>query len=145
MRIFKEHHKELSDTEVLIKYARMTEQVNEIERLLHSMEKTVPARQDGQLIQLFPGDIFYIESVDKKTFIYGQEKVFDSPDKLYQLEELLSDSGFIRIRKNCLVNKYKLTGLKILPNSHIEASLKNGEQLLVTRKYISAIRQSFEK
>lgn len=144
MRIFKEQHKELSDTEVLIRYAERTEQVDEIEHLLHTLEKTIPARQDGKLITLFPKDIFYIESVDKKTFIYGQKKVYSSQDKLYQLEELLADCGFLRIRKNCLVNRHKLTGLKILPNSHIEASLKNGERLLVTRKYISTIRQSFE-
>lgn len=144
MRIFKEQHKELSDTEVLIRYAERTEQVDEIERLLHAMEKTIPARQDRKLITLFPKDIFYIESVDKKTFIYGQKEVYSSQDKLYQLEKMLADCGFLRIRKNCLVNRHKLASLKILPNSHIEASLKNGERLLVTRKYISAIRQSFE-
>ena len=143
MKIYKEQQSKLEDTEIYIKYAKMTQQIHQIENVLQSMNHMIEAKCNGVTMKLSPADIFYIESIDKRTYIYGENEVYDCTQKLYQLEEFLHTAGFVRVRKNCIINQYKLTSIKIAQNSHIEATLNNGECVLVTRKYISEIKEAF--
>ena len=47
--------------------------------------------------------IYYIELIDKKTFIYTKEECYESPLWLYQIEEQL-DQQFIRVKKSTILN-----------------------------------------
>ncbi|MBE5962986.1 MAG: LytTR family transcriptional regulator [Lachnospiraceae bacterium] len=145
MKIVMEQQRELQETEVRIRYQELSEQVKNIRAVLHAMDTNIAGKCDGNVYQLNTAEIYYIESVDKRTYIYCKNQVYETGERLYQLEEKLIDSGFVRVSKKCIVNKYKLKGMKILPNSHIEAMLSNGEKLLVTRKYISEIRKALER
>jgi DNA-binding LytR/AlgR family response regulator len=42
--------------------------------------------------------VYYIESVDNKTFLYLKDKVYESKQKLYELEEILAAGDFLRCR-----------------------------------------------
>ena len=145
MRISLEQKRELNETEVLIRYKELSDQVRHIEALLYAINRQVVAKSDGRVYQLNPAEIYYIESVDKRTYLYSKKNVYEATEKLYQLEEQLQESGFVRVSKKCIVNKYMLEGIKILPNSHLEAMLTNGERILVTRNYITEIRKSLEE
>ena len=81
------------------------------------------------------------ESVDKKVFVYCEKEVFRSNYKLYELEEMLSQAGFVRVSKSVLLNIEKLIGMKTLVNSKLEARLSNGESVCVSRKYLKDIKE----
>lgn len=144
MKISLEQKEELKETEVLICYQELTEQVKQIEALLYAVNRKVLAKSDGKVYHLTPAEIYYIESVDKRTYLYGKQDVFEVSDRLYQLEKQFLDAGFVRVSKKCIVNKYMLKGIKILPNSRLEIMLTNGESILATRSYISDIRRALE-
>lgn len=55
------------------------------------------------------------------ALLYTASRVYESSEKLLSLEKLLEAAGFIRVRKNCIINKYKLRSMMISKNSHIEA------------------------
>ena len=116
-----------------------------LERMIRSVEKEVRCQKGNQVIWVNASDIFYIESVDKKTFVYGQAEIYRSDQRLYQLEEELKEEGFVRVSKYCLMNINMLEGICSLRNSRMEATLKNGERINVTRKYLAQIRKHLEE
>lgn len=70
--------------------------------------------------------------------------MYAAEPKLYQLLNELEHSGFIQISKSCILNIHYMASIKSLPNSKMEAKLKNAEHLLVNRKYLAGIRRALE-
>lgn len=133
------------EIEVLIRYAKKTKMVERLQELIESADKTVKCRTDTGELWIKASDIFYIESVDKRTFVYGDKAVYRTELRLYQLAEELMSAGFVRASKSCLININMLKEIRPLFNSRLEATLTNGEKINVTRKYISEIRSRLER
>lgn len=89
-------------------------------------------------------NILYIETVERRTFLYTPDKVYETREPLYQLENQLSDTGITRISKNCLLNVDSLTHICPFTNHRFEATLINGEKVLVSRTYISDLKKKLE-
>ena len=49
------------------------------------------ASKDGEMFKLDTKEIFYIESVDNKTFIYCKNNIYETKQKLYELEEIYNN------------------------------------------------------
>ena len=133
------------DIEVLIKYARMNHTVNRLVSLIKSVDSTVKCNSDQREIWVNVSDIYYIESVDKKTFVYCEKSVYGTDYRLYQLMDELELSGFVQISKSCLININVLESLRPLMNSRMEATLYNGERIAVTRKYVTNIKAKLQE
>ena len=76
---------------VTIEYPKQSSQLNRIIQKLKSEEKALVGSENGRDYKVFMPDIFYIESVDKCTFIYTRDMVFRSEKRLYQLENELKE------------------------------------------------------
>lgn len=133
------------EIEVLIRYAEKTRMVERLQELIESVDKTVKCRIDTGEIWIKASDIYYIESVDKRTFVYGDKAVYRTELRLYQLTEELMSAGFVRVSKSCLLNINMLQSIRPLMNSRLEATPANGEKINVTRKYIPEIRERLER
>lgn len=145
MKVRLEECSGLEEPEVFIRYGRMTEKVKYIERVVRAAGKDIKCRKGNQSVWVNASDIYYIESVDKKTFVYGETEIYRSEQRLYQLEEELAEKGFVRVSKFCVVNINMLESICSLKNSRMEATLKNGERVNVTRKYLTEIRKCLEE
>ena len=86
-----------------------------------------------------------IKKIDRRTYLYTASRVYESSENLLSLEKILEAAGFTRVRKNCIINKYKLRSMMISKNSHIEAVLGNDEHIVVTRSYIAGIKEAFAR
>lgn len=128
------------DIEVLIRYARFNKRIKRIITLLKSVDSTVKCTLDNNEVWVNASDIYYIESVDKKTFVYCEKTVYHTELRLYQVIDELTQIGFVQISKSCILNLNVLESIKPMINSRLEAVLKNGERLNVTRKYLTDIR-----
>ena len=132
------------DVEVHIKYANMSQEVERLISLIQSVGSRIKCYLDGKEKLLNVSDIYYIESVDKRTFLYCEKEVYRTEFRLYQLKDLLSGRGFVQISKSCILNINTLDTIKPLLNNRMEAMLKNGERLYVTRKYLTMIKQELQ-
>lgn len=141
MKVSLEQDLSREETEVLIKYPSMNRTVRKLEHYIRSMDRTVKCSLDDRELWINAGDIFYIESVDKRTFVYGEAEVYRCDMRLYQLLEELGDAGFVQVSKSCILNVSVLESIRPLRNSRMEATLSNGERVDVTRKYVSAIKE----
>ena len=79
--------------------------------------------------------------MDKKTFIYDKSDVYQTNLRLIELDEMLSNVGFVRVSKSTILNVETLSSVKNLANSKLEAVLTNGERICVSRKYLKDIRE----
>jgi len=133
------------ETEISIKFAEMSQDVAKIISFVRSVDIQIKCISDGREKLLNASDIYYAESVDKRTFIYSENKVYRTDLRLYQLLETLSPAGFVRISKSCILNINVLDYVRPLLNSRMEATLKNGERLNITRKYLADIKGKLQE
>lgn len=131
----------LKDIEVLISYAYKDQTVDQLITMIKSVDKKVKCKSGGIETWKCASDIYYIESVDKRTFVYCKNDVYQSELRLYQLIVELFDAGFVQISKSCIINLKMLDYIKPLFNSRLEATLINGERVNVTRKFIPGIKE----
>jgi len=99
------------------------------------------AYSEDKIYRISPSDVFYIETVDNKTFYYCQDRVYESKLKLYELEELLQPDGFFRVSKSLIVNLNKIEALASALASRMEATLTNGERIMISRKYVHDLKK----
>lgn len=126
---------------VTVEYPEQNSQVSRIIQKLKSEEKALAGTENGRNYKVLIPDIYYVESVDKRTFIYTKDKVYRSEKRLYQLESELKDYDFVKVSRTCLVNLNELMRIKALANSRLEAELTNGEKVIVSRTYIPLIKR----
>lgn len=144
MKIIKEQDSTCNDIEVRIKYGRKDEQVRRIITLLESADMQIRCESDGIQRQVNVSDIYYIESVDKKSFLYLEQQVYHTELRLYQLVEQLKRYGFVQISKSCILNINVLESIKPIFNSRMEAILKNGEKVYINRSYLNEVKQALK-
>ena len=129
------------DIKILITYPAKNKTVERIVSLLKSVDTQIECYSGDIVKPVNVSDIFYIESVNRKTVVCCEKEKYFIKSRLYQIYEKLRDNGFIQISKYCVLNINKLEKFKPLDNNRLEAVLTNGVNLCITRKYISGIKQ----
>lgn len=135
-------HVPSKENEVILRYKELDPEIKEIITFLKGEKRKVVAQYDGEWIMLATSEIYYVESVDSKTFIYTIDKVLDSPESLIELENQYSSLGLVRIGKSQLVNLHHVKKLRSILNSRIEITLESGEKLVVSRHYAQEIKRT---
>ena len=122
----------------------VSEEVREIVAFVKSRQGQLTGIADERQYEISISDIFYIESVDNKAFIYTKSKVYETRQKLYELEEMLSKKHFLRVSKSTLLNLMKVSAIKPALNSRFTAVLQSGEQVVITRKYVPELKKALK-
>lgn len=99
--------------------------------------------KDGEAHKLLLSDVFYIDCVDEKIFLYLENEIYESKQKLYEWEQELADTPFVRISKATILNTDKLKSVRPLLSGKLEATLNNGEKQMINRHYVVSFRQKF--
>ena len=128
------------DTGVKITAPRLTPEVEKMVSILRMMDSQIPVKKDDETYILDTEKILYIEAVERNTFVYTEEEVYESGLKLYEFETRLSERDFIRISKQGLLNLKKVKSLKADINRRIRVTLVNDEQIVVSRMYSDELR-----
>jgi Response regulator of the LytR/AlgR family len=56
----------------------------------------------------------------------------------------LQHDGFVQISKSCLLNINVLENIRPLFNSRMEATLLNGERVIVNRRYLPDVKEALK-
>jgi len=126
---------------VSISCYEVTAVVNDIVNFVKSRQGTISGGLDGKQYEISITDIFYIESVDNKTFVYTQKNVYETKMRLYEVEEILLSKSFVRVSKSIIVNLMKIVSLKPALNGRLLAILSNGEEIIISRKYVPELKK----
>ena len=130
-----------NNIEITIKYPEKNKNLERLVSLIKSLDIKIPCYSDTGVVLVNASDIFYAESIDKKTIVCCEKDNYPVKDRLYQLYEKIIPAGFVQINKYCILNINKLEKVTTLENSHLEAVLSNGKSLYITRKYLADIKR----
>ena len=114
--------------------------VRSIVRFVKGLDGSVSGSKGERIYEIPIVDIFYIETVDDHTFIYTSKDSFETNLKLYEFEELLKEKGYLRISKSVILNLMKVDSIKPALNGRFLCKLTNGEEVIISRKYVSEFR-----
>ncbi len=86
-------------------------------------------------------EILYIEALERNTYVYTKKDFYEINMRLYEIEQLLIEQGFIRVSKTGIVNIKNIQSLRADINRKIRVTLVNGEQIVVSRNYADELKK----
>lgn len=140
MKIVIEEPQDVEEEEIIIKCRKMTPELLRVLALLKTQEALI-AYDRNEIYRLRPVNVYYIEAVNNKTFLYLKDKVYEAKQKLYELEETLANGDFLRVSKSVILNLSKIKSLSPALNGRFEALLDNGEKIIISRQYMNDLKK----
>ena len=125
------------------KYIKMLKQAG----FTISNDATLTFKEDDYIQDSFIGEkngsyeiihyqtILLIESFGHQIVLHTLSNDYTIKEKLYELESILHDKGFIRINKSTIVNKKGIKSIKPTFNGRIDLLMKNNTTLYVSKTY----------
>ena len=130
-----------ADTKVVIQTPSLTPDVEKLVSLMRTVNSQIAVKNEEETILLDIAQILYIEAMERMSFVYTKDAVYQSELKLYGFENLLTEQDFIRISKQAIINLRKVKSLKTDINRKIRVTLLNDEQIIVSRTYSDELRK----
>ncbi|MDE5597682.1 MAG: LytTR family transcriptional regulator DNA-binding domain-containing protein [Lachnospiraceae bacterium] len=130
----------IADTHISISCKALTPEIERMLAMIRILGKQLTVTKDNEIYFLDVSKVVYVEAVDRKTFVYTKESVYESDFKLYELEQQLENCGFFRVSKSCLLQLKFMQSMKADLNRRIKVTLENGEQIMVSRQYAEELK-----
>lgn len=130
-----------AETSLLVTCKELTPQVEKLLAAIRILDKQITANKGDAVCLINLADVFYIEALERKTFIYTDKEVFDSEMKLYELEAALAQYNFVRVSKNTICSLSKIKTLKSEVDRKIKITMENGYQIIASRMYADEFRK----
>lgn len=141
MKLTVEERPDLEEAEVTIRCPAIDRRVRAIMAAANAADRRLTGTDEHGTFLVEAADVLYAETVDGRTFLYEGDRVLESPLRLYELEDQLAGTEFIRASKSLLVNFDAVRGLRPQLNARLELILANGEHVVASRQYAPAIKQ----
>ena len=141
MRITIEEDASLTEAEVVIRCTEVNDDVLRLIGAVELLDQRLVGFEDGKRLVLSAKDVLYFESVDAHTYAYLPNSVVEVPFRLYELKERLGTMGFEHASKSCIVNLNRIVRMAPYVGGRLIATLDNGEDLVVSRKYAPKIKK----
>lgn len=132
---------EVADTQISIVCKNLTPEIEKVIAMLRMMDLQLTGEKDGETHIIDATKVLYIDSVDKKVFLYTKDDVYETNLHLYELEEQLARFDFFRANKSCIINFKQIVSLKADMNRRLRATMSNGEQLIISRQYAEVVKE----
>lgn len=128
------------ETEITINCSRLSPDIERLISMLRVLDLKITGKKDGQTYILDAARVLYIDTVDRKTFFYTQNDVYETNLKLYELEEQLEAMDFLRANKSCIINLRHIVSIKPDIDGKLLVTMSNNEKLYVSRQYSPSIK-----
>ena len=133
-----------TESEIIINCPYVSKTLQRIIDYITQFTFSLEGELNNKIYQLPIDKIFYIESVDGKTYLYDKTNSFFCRQTLQTLEEELSNTPFARVSKTCLLNTTYLRCVEPYPNHRLKAELSNNEHIIISRNYINNLKEKIK-
>ena len=131
-----------TEPKIIIVTDRVTDKINEIIKKLSIEPSDVLAGfRDEQVTVLEPNEIDRIYASGGKVYAETKNGAFLLRLRLYEAEQRLANSSFVRISNSEIINLKKVRGFDLSFTGTICVSLSNGTVTYVSRRYVAKIKQ----
>lgn len=129
------------EDEIIVKCNALDESVIRLLNSFKSGKEKMTFYKDSKIVLVEPKDIFYFESIEDRVFAYTKDAVYESKSKLYQLEKELPPQDFFRANKAAILNINKIESLSPAFDGRFEAILINEYKIIISRMYVSTLKE----
>jgi DNA-binding LytR/AlgR family response regulator len=140
MKITIEDRLDGQEDEIIIRCKQMDEHLLKLVYAIKAGSEKLTVTKGNDIVQVAPKEVFYFEAVDNKVFLYLEKEVYETKLKLYELEERFMGTDFLRVSKSVIMNLSKVKTLSPAFNGRFEATMKNGEKVIVSRQYVPVLK-----
>lgn len=130
---------------VIVEYPEFDKSVDNLINKIKNMSISFTGKSDGKTVSIDISDIYYIENVERKIFLYSKKDIYRYDGSMADIDSSISETDLVRISRTCFMNVSHLKEIMQIKNSHLEAVLDNGEKLIVSRKYLKDIKKIFRR
>ncbi len=135
-------HEKYKEPEIHICSDKKTEEICDVRDALEKLLCTqISAYKNQEAKTLSSFEIVRLYSENKKVFARTACETYEVRDRLYRLEELFCDKGFVRISNSEIVNISQIDKLDMGYTGTIRVYLKNGDETYVSRRYVTKIKE----
>lgn len=118
----------------------VTEDIRNAVDILRNNGSSIPVISEGETLMVQTSSIYYVESVDKRTYVYTKDECHETRYRLYELEEILG-INFLRCSKAMIINIKKIRSVRAEVNARLSAEMLNGERLIISRGYVKDLKK----
>lgn len=130
---------------VIIEYPAYDKSTHRLIQKVKNLDIQIVGYDENRQIKIDYSDIYYIENVERKLFIYTDRNVYRYDSTMLEVEKMSFNTGLVRISRTCFMNAEHLREIRQAKNSHLEAVMDNDEMLIVSRKYLKDIKNVFRR
>ncbi|MEG1002684.1 LytTR family DNA-binding domain-containing protein [Clostridium sp.] len=142
MKIDIDINEEYEETIVLIKSPKLNEEVSTLVGKLQSTScKKIVGKINQKMRILNRDEILVFYSENHKILADTSEVTYEIKQKLYEIEENLKGTSFIRISKFAIANIEKVKEIEVSFNGSLVVNFINGRQEIISRRYVSKVKE----
>ncbi len=145
MKFIKIREENLEENYLELHYDEIDKETAAVLERLRPALKYIEGTLEGKKLTVPLTDMYYFETVDRKTFGYTKDSCIEVKDTLQGIIDEYESAGFVRISKSSIVNFYKIKKLQGDLNMRTMIYLKNDECLVMNRGYRSDFYKAFDK
>lgn len=138
MKLNVNKHKSFGEPVITIDCSESDPTIEEIIERIESGSLLLSGNKDDIKYVFKETDVYYIESIENHCYLYTKADVLDCKYKLYEIENQFT--SFIRVNKQVVLNYHYIKFFKSTINGKLEATLKNGDRIEISRAYVPALK-----
>lgn len=130
---------------VTIHCNEVDDSIKEIVDFLKGKRTEFLVGRDGEMQHILkPDEIHYFHTEKEGVVAVTSQGSFSLKEKLYELEEILPSTKFIRLSKSVIANLHELSRFEASFNGTLCVHFKSGAKEYVSRTYVSAIKDALK-
>lgn len=125
------------------------ENTAELRKLYHTVKEAVEenlvAYQEKEAVSIRCNDVIRVFSANKAVYLETADGQFKLRERLYEMEEKLDKTRFVRISNSEIVNLRKIKRMDTSMTGTIKMYLQGDIETYVSRRCVSKIKVAFEE
>ncbi|MBP1754936.1 MAG: LytTR family transcriptional regulator [Firmicutes bacterium] len=141
MKIIIEEGNPGEEDQIIIRCKELDDNILRLIAELKQGQKKLAGIKDGNITMIDPANVYYFEGVDNKVFLYCKQNIYETKQKLYEIEEEFKNTDFFRASKSVILNVSKIKSISPAYSGRFEAQLFNGEIVVISRQYVPELKK----
>lgn len=133
------------ETEIIVNCRQADEDLLKLIAMLRVYQQKLAGILEGEQHLLDVKEVLYIDTVDKKTFLYTEKGVYQSALRFYELEDALKEMDFFRAGRSTILNVCRIRSLRPELGRRWLGAMDNGEQVWVFRQYAGELKEKLKQ
>lgn len=133
---------DLKESKIVIFTSEVTEEIKEIINKINKIQgKVFKGIKDEKIYLVNPNEVYYFYAENQKVLAKIEKYSLQIKSKLYELEEQLEGTNFIRISNSVIANIDKIKNLEMSFNGTLCIRFMNGDVEYSSRRYVKKIKE----